>query len=168
MAHHPSAGHTSPDDEYRETPAGSTYEHTDAATRPLISFLFWCTVSALVIHVGLAGAYEFLIRTGTAREAQERRYPLAASQPRQLPPAPRLQQFPENERYVFQTEEQRLLNSYSWENKESGTVRIPIAEAMRLTVERGLPSREAASEDPGAELMPADSSSGRTGERRRQ
>ena len=105
--------------------------------------------------------------TGVSREAAERRYPLSAAQPHQLPPAPRLQQFPANERYVFQSEEQRLLNSYSWENKEAGTVRIPIAEAMRLTVERGLPSRDTAV-DPQAGLMPADSSSGRTGERRRQ
>jgi hypothetical protein len=167
MAHHPSAGHASPDDEYLETPPGSTYEHTDASTRPLYSFLFWCVVSALIIHVGLAGAYEFLIRAGVAREAEERRYPLAATQPHQLPPAPRLQQFPGNERYVFETEEQRLLNGYSWESKEAGTVRIPIAEAMRLTVERGLPSRDSAG-DPSAGLMPADSSSGRTAERRRQ
>lgn len=167
MAHHPSAGHASPDDEYLETPAGSTYERTDATVRPLVSFLFWCVISALVIHVGLAGAYQLMIRGGINREAGERRYPLAAAQPHQLPPAPRLQQFPGNERYVFQTEEQRLLNSYSWENKEAGTVRIPIAEAMRLTVERGLSSRDTAA-DPQAGLMPADSSSGRTGERRRQ
>ena len=167
MAHHPSAGHGSPDDEYLETPPGSTYEHTDAHTKPLVSFLFWCIVSALLIHVGLAGAYELLIREGVAREAAERQYPLAATQPHQLPPAPRLQQFPANERYVFQTEEQRLLNSYSWENKAAGTVRIPISEAMRLTVERGLPSSDAAG-DPQAGLMPADSSAGRTGERRRQ
>jgi hypothetical protein len=167
MAHHPSAGHGSPDDEYLETPPGSTYEHTDAHTKPLVSFLFWCIVSALVIHVGLAGAYELLVREGIAREPAERRYPLAASQPHQLPPAPRLQQFPENERFVFQRDERQLLDSYSWENKETGTVRIPIAEAMRLTVERGLPSRETAG-DTQAGVMPADSSSGRTGERRRQ
>ena len=167
MAHHPSAGHASPDDEYIETPPGSTYEHTDASPRPLISFLFWCVVSALVIHVGLAGAYGFLVRAGVSREAAERRYPLSAALPRQLPPAPRLQQFPETDRFVFQSEEQRLLNSYSWESKEAGTVRIPIAEAMRLTVERGLPSRDTAA-DGEAGLMPADSSSGRTAERRRQ
>jgi len=167
MAHHPSAGHASPDDEYLETPPGSTYEHTDATTRPLVHFLFWCVVSALVIHVGLAGAYGLLVRAGVSREAAERRYPLSAAQPHPLPPAPRLQQFHGNDRYAFQSEEQRLLDSYTWENKEAGTVRIPIAEAMRLTVERGLPSRDTAA-DPQAGMMPADSSSGRTGERRRQ
>jgi hypothetical protein len=165
MAHHPSAGHASPDDEYLETPPGSTYERTDASPRPLLHFLLWCMVSAIVIHVGLAGVFGLLVRAGVSRETAERRYPLTAAQPRQLPPVPRLQQFPETERFVFQREEQRLLNSYSWENKEAGTVRIPIAEAMRLVVERGLPSRDTVPQD---SLMPADSSSGRTGERRRQ
>ena len=60
MAHHPSAGHGSPDDEYVETPPGSTYEHTDAETRPLVRFLVGCVISAVVIHFGLAGAYQLL------------------------------------------------------------------------------------------------------------
>ena len=44
---------------------------------------------------------------------------------------------------------------------------IPIDQAMRLTIERGLTSRpEPAAETPG--MMPQDSSGGRTFERRRQ
>ena len=161
MAHHPSAGHASPDDEYLETPPGSTYEHTDASARPLVQvpvLAAWCRRSSSTS--AWPASYELLVRTGVAREAAERRYPLSAAQPHRLPPAPRLQQFPENERFVFQSEEQRLLNWYAWENKEAGTVRIPIAEAMRLTVERGLPSpaRRPPTGRPG--LMPADSSSG--------
>lgn len=169
MAHHPSAGHGSPDDEYLATPEGSTYEHTDAETKPLVRFLVGCFISAVVIHAGLGGAYQLLINVGVSRETEERRYPLTAGTEHALPPAPRLQQFPENERYQFQQEERRLLTSYSWENKDAGTVRIPVAEAMRLTVEKGLPARtaeEAGPSQPG--LMPADSSGGRTFERRRQ
>ena len=170
MAHHPSAGHGSPDDEYRETPPGSTYEHTDAETRPLVRFLVGCVVSALVIHFGLAGAYKLMVNVGIANEGSERQYPMSEGRAHPLPPAPRLQQFPENERFEFQTEERRLLTTYAWGNKAAGTVRIPVADAMRLTLERGLPSRPAAeaSEGTPAGMMPADSSSGRTLERRRQ
>jgi len=171
MAHHPSAGHGSPDDEYTETPAGSTYEHTDADTRPLVRFLVGCVISAVVIHFGLAGAYQLLVNVGIAKEVSERQYPMSGGQEHPLPPAPRLQQFPENERFEFQREERRLLSTYAWENKQAGTVRIPVAEAMRrLTVDRGLPSRPAADAPEGtpAGMMPADSSSGRTLERRRQ
>jgi hypothetical protein len=170
MAHHPSPGHGSPDDDYQVTPAGSTYEHTDADTKPLVRFLVGCVVSAVIIHFGLGGAFQFLINTGISNEAAERRYPLSAGQEQRLPPAPRLQQFPENERFEFQKEEGRLLSSYSWENKTAGTVRIPVAEAVRLTLERGLPSRDAATAAPSTQtgMMPADSSGGRTLERRRQ
>jgi hypothetical protein len=170
MAHHPSAGHGSPDDEYLETPPGSIYEHTDADTRPLVRFLVGCVIAAVIIHFGLAGAYQLLVNVGIAQEASERRYPLSEGQTPALPPAPRLQQFPENERYEFQTEERRLLSSYAWSNKEAGVVRIPVSEAMRLTLEKGLPSRAAADASAGtpAGMMPADSSSGRTLERRRQ
>ncbi len=168
MAHHADAGHASPDDEYLPV-SGSTYEHTDAHSRPIAKFLFWLFASAVIVHIALAGLYKFMYDRGVAIESAERRYPMSVDQAYRLPPAPRLQQFPQNERYEFQVEEQKLLNSYGWENKAFGTVRIPIAEAMRLTVERGLPSRPAdgaAVQVPG--MMPSDSSSGRVLERRRQ
>ena len=170
MAHHPSAGHGSPDDEYLETPPGSTYEHTDAETQPLVRFLVGCVVSAVVIHFGLAGAYQLMVNVGIAKEASERQYPMSEGQAHPLPPAPRLQQFPENERFEFQSEERRLLTSYAWSNKDAGIVRIPVSEAMRLTIEKGLPSRSTGDAPAGtpAGMMPADSSSGRTLERRRQ
>ncbi len=169
MAHHPEAGHTSPDDEYLPV-AGSSYEHTDAHSAPIAKFLFWLFVSAVLTHFGLAGLYKVMYDRGVVLENAERRYPMSAEQAYRLPPAPRLQQFPVNERYTFQIEEQKLLNSYGWENKAVGTVRIPIADAMRLTVERGLPSRApgdgAVAQVPG--LMPSDASAGRVLERRRQ
>ncbi len=58
-----------------------------------------------------------------------------------LPSGPRLQPKPANEIYDFRLRENAALDGYSWVDKGAGTVRIPIAEAMRLTVERGLPSR---------------------------
>ena len=84
-------------------------------------------------------------------------------------PFSRLQQFPRNELFTFRTEERDRLESYGWESKAAGTVHIPIEEAMKLTVERGLPVQAV---DPSLSstlgMMPADSSSGRTLEKRRQ
>lgn len=170
MAHHDVTGHASPDDEYLETPPGSSYEHTDATVSPILKSLFWLVVAATLIHVGLGGMYELLIRQGVQQEDAERRYPLAATEEQRLPAAPQLQQFPSSELYQFRLDEERHLSSYGWENKAAGTVRIPIGEAMRLTVERGLPVRAADASQPATTpgMMPADSSSGRTSERRRQ
>ena len=53
-------------------------------------------------------------------------------------------------------------------NKDAGVVHIPIEEAMRLTVERGLPSRRRATRRRTPGLMPSDASAGRAMERRRQ
>ena len=83
------------------------------------------------------------------REAANPRaqYPLAAGQELRLPPAPRLQVTPRQDLRDLRAREDQILNSYQWVDRSAGIVRIPIAEAMRLTVERGLPVRQ--SPDPG-------------------
>lgn len=166
MAHEDVIGHGSPDDEYVETPTGSTYEHTDANVGIIVRFLVWLAVSALVIHVGLGFLYQLFIDGSMITDQP---YPLAVGQEERLPPAPRLQQFPRNEIYQFRTDENALLERYGWMNREAGIVHIPIEDAMRLTLERGTLQSSAPTEPahtPG--LMPSDSSAGRTMERRRQ
>jgi len=172
MEHEHAIGHAhaSADDEYLETPPGSTYEHTDANVWVIVKFLVWLAVSAVVIHVGLGVMYELLIRQAIETEQP---YPLAVAQGERLPPAPRLQQFPRNELSQFRVDEQNLLERYGWMNRGAGIVHIPIEEAMRLTIERGLltsaPAPETGARPATASgLMPADASSGRTMERRRQ
>ena len=175
MAHGHGPGPVDPgfdpaDPEYGVTPPGSTYEHTDAHVWIIAKFMFWLVVTAVITHIGLGFMYQMLIEQSERREEGQIRYPLAAGQEERLPPLPRLQQSPANEAYDFRRSEQNLLTTYGWQNREAGTVRIPISEAMRLTVERGLPSRQQdpaqPAEAPG--LMPADSSSGRTMQQRRQ
>ena len=95
------------DDEYLETPPGSTYEHTDATIGIIVKLLFSLAVLAVVIHFGLGVVYALLI--DRAMETGERRYPLAAAQGERLPPAPRLQQKPQNEFFEFRRDEQSLL-----------------------------------------------------------
>jgi hypothetical protein len=42
---------------------------------------------------------------------------------------------------AFRQEEASILNSYGWLDKQAGTVRIPIEQAMKIVVEKGLPVR---------------------------
>lgn len=44
---------------------------------------------------------------------------------------------------AFRAQEDALLGSYGWVEKDKGLVRIPIAEAMRIAAERGLPKFDA-------------------------
>lgn len=62
------------------------------------------------------------------------------------PPSPRLQVSPPADLRKLRQAEDIFLNSYGWVDQKSGKVRIPIARAMDLIVERGLPTRDQSSE----------------------
>jgi hypothetical protein len=165
MAHHDgSVSHPTPDDEYLNTTAASGHEHTDVNVWMIVQFAIWLTGSALVVHGLMALMFLWFVETRELVGAPE--FPLAVGQAQRLPAEPRLQRFPANEIFEFRQRENRELNSYGWIDRNAGTVRIPIADAMRLTVERGLPSR-APTADAAPSVMPSDSSSGRMMERRR-
>ena len=163
--HHDVAGHQSADDQYLETPPGSTYEHTDAHVGPMIRFGLWLLVSAVIVHVGLGAMYWLLVRESTER-VDTRRYPLAVNG--RLPAEPRLQQFPRNELYEFRTKEEADLHSYGWVDKNAGTVHIPIEDAMRLMLQRNafISRPQDASARAQVDLFPSDASSGRMLEKR--
>jgi hypothetical protein len=165
--HFAEAGPYDDNPEYRETPKDAAHEYTDANVWIITKFAFWLVVSAVIVHVGMYFAYGYSVERRTVADVE---YPLAVGQERRLPAPPRLQAIPLNEMGAFMREENAQLQSYGWVDRNAGTVRLPIDEAIRLTVERGLPSRQPQDGQAGAAagLMPADSSSGRTLERRRQ
>jgi hypothetical protein len=65
-----------------------------------------------------------------------------------LPPLPRLQTTPYADLKAFRADETQVLETYAWVDKEKGVVRIPIARAIELVAERGLPA--AATPEAGA------------------
>lgn len=164
---HGTAGHGSPDDEYRATPPGAGYEHTDASVGIIVKFMLWLLVAAVVIHVGMWGMFALLVEQ--RRETADPQFPLAVGLEDRRPPEPRLQQFPQMEYRDFRLQEDALLHHYGWIDRAAGTVRIPIDDAMRIVIERGLPSREPVETEPHAVpgMTPSDASSGRTMVRRR-
>ena len=170
MAHDPHAAHAAVDDEYLNPPSGSGHEHTDANVSMIVQFAVWLTASAIVVHILMWLTFAVFANVRENQGAAE--YPLAIQQGSRLPSGARLQVRPANEIYDFRRRENATLEGYSWVDKGAGTVRIPISDAMRLTVERGLPSRtdEAAGGGEGdrSALMPTDASAGRTLEQKRQ
>jgi hypothetical protein len=173
MAQHHDAAHATPDDEYLNPTAVSGHEHTDANVWLIVQFAIWLTVAALLTHLLMWGLFEVFIKTrNDAAPAAE--FPLAAQQERRLPAGPRLQAIPANEIFEFRQRENAELREYGWVDRNAGTVHIPIDKAKELLLQRGLPSRAPApASGAGATgtgaviLMPADSSAGRTMERRR-
>jgi hypothetical protein len=59
----------------------------------------------------------------------------------QSPPAPNLLTNEPAELRKFQVEEAGKLQGYGWVDQQGGVARLPIAEAKRLIIERGLPVR---------------------------
>ena len=64
--------------------------------------------------------------------------PLAATPPR--PPGPRLQASPARDMQDMLQDENAQLHSYGWVDRLAGMVRMPIARAMEVVVQQGLPS----------------------------
>jgi hypothetical protein len=169
-AHHDAAAaHTSPEDQYRETPPGAGHEHTDANSWIIAKFMIWLTVAAVIIHVGLGLLFNLFVEQRVERT--DPRYPLAASEGPRVPPEPRLQRFPREDIMNFRLGEEAALQQYGWVDKGAGTVHIPIHDAMRLMLERKMLQSRPQDPDaapPAPSALPSDASAGRTMERRRQ
>ena len=116
------------------------HETTDVDIRGIVAFAAALFVAAVVIHFFVWLLFAYFSAREAARVAPE--YPLAAGQETRLPPEPRLQTNPRQDLADLRAQEDAVLNSYGWVDKNAGVVRIPISEAMKLVVQRGLPARE--------------------------
>jgi len=103
-------------------------------------------VSAALIYLFVWGL--FLYFSGQAGRRGSTVGRLTQELPQPLPPEPRLQTDPHGDLLKLREAEDHILNSYGWVDRNAGVVRIPIEQAMKLTVARGLPSR--ASREPSA------------------
>ena len=118
------------------------HEESDVNVGAIIRYGIGLLVVAAVIHVflwWLLGLYE-----RQNERAQTQVYPLATGQANRLPPFPRFQENPQQELQELRAKQKAQLEGYGWVNKEAGVARIPIEEAMKMVIERGLPTREAA------------------------
>jgi hypothetical protein len=116
------------------------HETSDVNIRAILGF----GVGLIVVAIGIHFIVWLLFAYFASREAQRVPpvYPLAVSQGERVPPEPRLQTTPREDLRELQASEGERLSSYGWVDRNAGVVRIPISEAMRLTVQRGLPTRQ--------------------------
>ena len=118
------------------------HEESDVNVRAILGFGVGLAVLAVFVHFflwWLLGAYN-----RQAERTQTRVYPLAAGQQEPAAAGPRLQNNPQQDMRELRAKQEALLKEYAWVNRDSGIARIPIEEAMRILVERGLPTKEAA------------------------
>ena len=118
------------------------HEESDVNVSAIIRYGIGLLVIAALAHVflwWLQGTY-----SRQSQRAQTQVYPLAAGQQNRLPPSPRFQQNPQQELQDLRARQKALLEGYGWVSKDAGIARIPIEDAMKMVVERGVPVREAA------------------------
>jgi len=116
------------------------HEESDVDVSAILRYGAALLLVAAIVHVflfWLMGVY------GRRHErAQTQVYPMAAGQQDRRPPEPRLQTDPQQDLRDLRSRQEDLLKGYGWVNKEAGVARIPIEDAMKIVVERGLPARE--------------------------
>lgn len=112
------------------------YEVRDANTRALFGFGVGMAVVLIIVAVGMIFTFQHFARTQTLGPTAS---PFENS--RTIPPLPRLQAAPHTDILDYWDSQQKALNSYGWVDRQKGIAHIPIDEAMRLALQRGLPAR---------------------------
>jgi hypothetical protein len=115
--------------------AGRHHEDRDVQIRPIVAF-----GGGLIILFGVVALLTaWMLGFFAARQAKldVPASPLAVTP--QEPPQPRLEVVVDQVLRELRVEEQTILHSYGWVDRQAGVVRIPIERAMTLLAERGLP-----------------------------
>jgi hypothetical protein len=121
------------------------HESSDVSFGSVVGFGAVLVVSAVVISLLVWALFFYLSLRADRRGSTVGR--LTQELPQPLPPPPRLQTDPRADLLALRKGEELELSTYGWVDRSAGIVRIPIERAMRLTVDRGLPSRTA--KEPG-------------------
>jgi hypothetical protein len=130
-------------------------------------FIILLSISVVFIGWLMVEMFDSLEGRQQRAEIESRPSPFAAQRPK-LPPAPRLQLAPDSEEQIEKHEPPDLktqsplqemaelkakwkdhLTYYGWVDEKTGVVRIPIDEAKKLLLERGLPTRPANKQNDG-------------------
>jgi hypothetical protein len=115
------------------------HEESDVNIRGIFGFGAGLTLVLIVVYVVVRLMFVYLDRPSDAAAAAN--FPLAAGHETRLPPEPRLQTAPRADLQQHRAREEEKLKTYQWVDRSAGIVRIPIDQAITLTLERGLPSK---------------------------
>ena len=116
-------------------PTGPGYETRDANAGGVLTFLIVLGIVLVLVSAGCYALFRYYSKHAGNLAATES--PFADT--RQLPLGPQLQVYPREDWLKFREEQEKSLETLSWENRSAGTVRVPIEEAMDLLVKKGLP-----------------------------
>jgi len=106
------------------------------------------SLTGLALGVGIAivlflvfGIFQYLVHHPVVIAPTS---PLAETDQQQFPVTPRIAEHPATELEQLHSQEDHILSTYGWADKNTGIVRIPIDRAMELQLKRGFPVRKEA------------------------
>lgn len=113
------------------------HQETDVTIRPIA--LFGVGLFAFVLLVAFS-IHRFMAYVGRLPDTTAAlRSPLSRDE---MPPEPRLQTSPPAEMEALRNQEDAVLESFGWVDRQNGIARIPVAEAKKLLLAKGLPVRQ--------------------------
>ncbi len=143
LAHEHAQGPASGVAENEESKTG--YETRDANTMGVLAFLAALAMVLAFVFLLTWGLFRQFSASQPARAFDQQRGPAPDfANVRELPGGPVLQVTPREDLERVLAGQEQKLESYGWENRPAGTVRVPIERAMDLLVQKGLPAAKPA------------------------
>lgn len=118
------------------------YERKDVDTESVLHVGAIVAVVTILSSVLVLFLFNFMVER--ARKADPPNPPLARHEQGRQAPEPRLQEMPFKDIGELLAAERQILEGYGWVDEKAGIARIPVAEAMKIVAEKGLPHWAAA------------------------
>jgi hypothetical protein len=126
------------------TNADVAFESTDIDTRTILSYLFYLALSVVAAFVVSIFIFRFMSKM--AADADTPMAPVHRNIGPTMPPEPMLQGVPGHETdpqldlRLKRAADEAGNEKYDWTDKQAGIARIPVEEAMKIIVSKGLPA----------------------------
>jgi hypothetical protein len=115
----------------------------DENMRAILRFALWMVVAAVIIYAALFGLFQYFDWQATTADPAQNPL-LAGEKPPATPaarfPQPRLQANAAADQVKARAQEDELLSTYGWVDRQAGVVHLPIDRAMQMVAERGVPA----------------------------
>ncbi len=127
-----------------ETHTDVAFESSDIDTRTILAYLFYLALAVAATFV--VSVFIFRFTTKMAADSDTPMAPVHRNVAATMPPEPRLQGVPghTNDPQLDLRDkkeaDEEANEKYGWTDKQAGIARIPVEEAMKFIVEKGLPA----------------------------
>lgn len=121
-----------------------TFESTDINTRTILAYLFYLGLAVVVAFV--ASIFIFRFTTRLAVDSERVPPPVHQGVGPTMPPEPRLQGVPGHttdpqfDLRIKKEADEAANEKLDWVDKQAGIAQIPVEEAMKIIVSKGLPA----------------------------